>query len=100
MTDIRRWQSYVEPGDDLESGGGASPTKRISRNFDSAMEHDEEYSQLPENTLTRNLGLDLIVVVAKVIDLLIISFGVPYLATFFIFFNVKPGLAYKLYFIS
>jgi hypothetical protein len=31
------------------------------------VEHDEEFSQLPENTLTRNLGLDLIVVVTKVI---------------------------------
>jgi hypothetical protein len=67
--DIRRWQSYVEPGDDLESGG-TSPTKRISRNFDSAIDHDEEFSQLPENTLARNLGLDLIVVVAKVRSLL------------------------------
>ena len=66
-SDIRRWQSYVEPGDDLESGSGGgsnSPTKRISRNFD----HDdaEDLSQLPENTLSRNLGLDLIVVVSKV----------------------------------
>ena len=29
VTDIRRWQSYVEPGDEIETG---SPTKRISRN--------------------------------------------------------------------
>ena len=29
FTDIRRWQSYVEPGDEIETG---SPTKRISRN--------------------------------------------------------------------
>lgn len=63
ILDIRRWQAYLEPGDNVESGGGStSPTKRISRN----LEHDEEFSQLPENTLTRNLGLDLIVVVSKV----------------------------------
>ena len=29
FSDIRRWQSYVEPGDEIETG---SPTKRISRN--------------------------------------------------------------------
>lgn len=58
--DIRRWQSYVEPGDEMDA---KSPTKRISRN----MEFDQsEELPLPENTLTRNLGLDLIVVVTKV----------------------------------
>ena len=59
--DIRRWQSYVEPGDEMESG---SPTKRISRNLDA--DSTEELLPLPENTLSRNLGLDLIVVVTKV----------------------------------
>jgi len=62
---IRRWQSYVEPGDEIETG---SPTKRISRSnldqnggdFDS-----EDMTPLPEGTLNRNLGLDLIVVVTK-----------------------------------
>eukprot|EP00096_Caligus_rogercresseyi_P005596 TRINITY_DN2151_c0_g1_i6.p1 TRINITY_DN2151_c0_g1~~TRINITY_DN2151_c0_g1_i6.p1 ORF type:complete len:489 (-),score=103.30 TRINITY_DN2151_c0_g1_i6:861-2327(-) len=59
---IRRWQGYTEPGDELESG--SSPTKRISRNLD-LIESDEELLPLPDNTLTRNLGLDLIVVVTK-----------------------------------
>lgn len=58
---IRRWQSYTEPGDEMDSG---SPTKRISRNLDQ-LEQEDELLPLPENTLTRNLGLDLIVVVTK-----------------------------------
>jgi hypothetical protein len=32
----------------------------------SASDHADELTQLPENTLARNLGLDLIVVVTKV----------------------------------
>jgi dynein light intermediate chain 1 len=61
-SDVRRWQSYVEPGDEMETG---SPSKRISRNLELDQEK-EEFLPLPENTLTRNLGLDLIVVVTKV----------------------------------
>ena len=61
VSDIRRWQGYVEPGDEMESG---SPTKRISRNLE--LDSGEDLLPLPENTLTRNLGLDLIVVVTKV----------------------------------
>ena len=61
--DIRRWQSYVEPGDEAEV---SSPTKRISRNLDHINQMDEELLPLPENTLVRNLGLELIVVVTKV----------------------------------
>ncbi len=83
--DIRRWQSYVEPGDELEGGGGdgedaaQSPNKRISRNMELlespgggaggtllAAEDEEELLPLPEGTLARNLGLDLIVVITKV----------------------------------
>lgn len=89
VTDIRRWQSYVEPGDEIETG---SPTKRISRNNLEPLNgkkklkkivdltknfHDffffreigdvdsEDMMTLPEGTLNRNLGLDLIVVVTK-----------------------------------
>ncbi|XP_059089829.1 cytoplasmic dynein 1 light intermediate chain 2-like isoform X2 [Tigriopus californicus] len=58
----RIWQSYVEPGDDTEATS-SSPTKRISRNLE--FEPEEDLLPLPENTLTRNLGLDLIVVVTK-----------------------------------
>lgn len=57
---IRKWQNYTEPGDEMDSG---SPSKRISRNLE--MEPSEELLPLQENTLTRNLGLDLIVVVTK-----------------------------------
>ena len=69
MLDIRRWQSYVEPGDESDTG---SPSKRISRNMDQSFSErsngvvEEELLPLPEDTLARNLGLDLIVVVAKV----------------------------------
>ena len=63
--DIRRWQSYTEPGDEMESA--SSPSKRISRNLENLENlSSEELLPLSENTLTRNLGLDLIVVVTKV----------------------------------
>ena len=53
ITDQRRWQSYVEPGDEVDTG---SPTKRISR---TELHNDidpEELLDLPEGTLVRNLG--------------------------------------------
>lgn len=68
QSDIRRWQSYIEPGDEMESGGSGSsgsPTKRISRNLE-LLDAEEVLPPLPESTLARNLGLDLIVVVTKV----------------------------------
>ena len=131
LADIRRWQSYVEPGDEAEAS--SSPAKRVSRNLEMTsstttatspvssyetwllqtnnlslffsrslyrLYHEllrrnecyvngthssifqngeadgdgvggtgfgeDELLPLPENTLTRNLGLDLIVVVTKV----------------------------------
>ncbi|KAF2349071.1 Dynein family light intermediate chain [Trinorchestia longiramus] len=69
------WQSYVEPGDELDGCGGASPLKpqppvvapgqgtgqRTSRNLD-----DEAlFLPLPEGVLSRNLGVPIIVVVTK-----------------------------------
>jgi hypothetical protein len=60
--DIRRWQSYVEPGDEAEL---QSPTKRISRTIEQ-QEPQEDLLPLPEGTLNRNLGLDIIVVITKV----------------------------------
>ena len=69
LTDIRRWQAYVEPGDEPDTG---SPSKRISRNMEQSFSErlagpsDEPLLPLPEDTLTRNLGLDLIVVATKV----------------------------------
>ncbi|KAK4302662.1 hypothetical protein Pmani_025263 [Petrolisthes manimaculis] len=56
----RWWQDYVEPGDELEAG---SPMKRSSRNLEGG--DDEPVMPLPENVLTRNLGLHVIVVVTK-----------------------------------
>ena len=55
ITDIRRWQSYIEPGDEVDTG---SPTKRISRNL-SELHNDidtDELLPLAEGTLSRNLG--------------------------------------------
>jgi len=56
-----RWQTYTEPGDELETLA-SSPTKRPSR---TVMEAADELEPLPEGTLARNLGLDLIVVINK-----------------------------------
>merc|ERR1719290_397274 len=57
----RRWQQYVEPGDELDS---SSPTKRQSRGL-LDQPSDEDLEPLPEGVLERNTGLDLIVVVTK-----------------------------------
>ena len=58
----------MEPGDETETSA-TSPTKRVSRNLEqlSETQTEEELLPLPENTLTRNLGLDLIVVLTKVL---------------------------------
>ena len=64
VTVVRAWQEYIEPGDELEAG---SPMKqRASRNLEN---DDEVVLPLPENVLTRNLGLNVIVVVTKVSSL-------------------------------
>lgn len=56
---VRRWNEYVEHGDDPELD---SNFKRTSRN----LEDDQEILELGEGILTRNLGLDVVVVVTKV----------------------------------
>jgi len=56
----KRWQEYTEPGDEQEV---SSPTKKGRVIGDS--EEEQELEPLPEGTLTRNLGLDLLVVVTK-----------------------------------
>lgn len=60
---VRRWLDYVEPGDELDnivSGKqNSSSNPRNSKNL-------EDEPILPENTLTRNTGLDIVVVVTKV----------------------------------
>ena len=59
---LYRWQTYTEPGDEIESSLGGSPTKRPSR---TVLDSGDELEPPPEGTLSRNLGLDLIVVVNK-----------------------------------
>jgi len=51
----------VEPGDELEQ---ASPMRRTSRNLDE--EGGGDILPLGDGVLTRNLGLDVVVVVTKV----------------------------------
>ena len=72
----------MEPGDETEASSATSPTKRVSRNLEQLSSNgetavEEELLPLPENTLTRNLGLDLIVVLTKVgIRMFILSIAV------------------------
>ncbi|CAK9814768.1 Cytoplasmic dynein 1 light intermediate chain 2 [Anthophora quadrimaculata] len=56
---VKKWQDYTEPGDELDPG---SPLRRTSRNLD-----DEAMDNLPlpEGVLTTNLGLDIVVVITK-----------------------------------
>ncbi|XP_023345071.1 cytoplasmic dynein 1 light intermediate chain 1 isoform X2 [Eurytemora carolleeae] len=56
----QRWQEYTEPGDEQEV---ASPTKR-GRGL-GEVEGEPDLEPLPEGTLARNLGLELLVVVTK-----------------------------------
>lgn len=57
--DIKKWQDYTEPGDELDPG---SPLRRTSRNLD---DDTAEGLPLPEGVLTTNLGLDVVVVITK-----------------------------------
>ncbi|XP_046457283.1 LOW QUALITY PROTEIN: cytoplasmic dynein 1 light intermediate chain 2-like [Daphnia pulex] len=58
---VRRWQEYVEPGDELET----AQLRRTSRHVDGEEEGMDHLFPLPEGVLTRNLGLDIVVVVTK-----------------------------------
>lgn len=58
---ITSWQSYCEVGDDLDPG---SPVKRTMRNNSI---DDDDLLPLTEGALLTNLGLDIVVVVTKVI---------------------------------
>ena len=60
--DVRRWQEYVEPGDELET----AQLRRTSRHVDGEEKGMDHLLPLPEGVLTRNLGLDIVVVVTKV----------------------------------
>lgn len=55
----------MEPGDDSETST-SSPSKRLSQQMSEvAAVTDDELLPLPESTLKRNLGLDVVVVVTK-----------------------------------
>jgi Dynein light intermediate chain (DLIC) len=58
---LKRWQEYMEPGDELEA---SSPMRHSTRTLEDDL-MDEELP-LGEGTLTRNLGLDMVIVVTKV----------------------------------
>ncbi|KAF4518037.1 hypothetical protein B566_EDAN009270 [Ephemera danica] len=55
----KRWQEYSEPGDELDPG---SPMRHAPRLED---EFGDDDLPLGEATLTRNMGLDMVVVVTK-----------------------------------
>lgn len=74
--DVKKWQDYVEPGDELEQG---SPMRRTSRNLD---EEGGDVLPLGDGVLTRNLGLDVVVVVTKVKGLLLLNTGTLWTWTF------------------
>ncbi|XP_043276404.1 cytoplasmic dynein 1 light intermediate chain 1 isoform X2 [Venturia canescens] len=56
---VKKWQDYTEPGDELDPG---SPLRRTSRNLD---DDTNGSLPLPEGVLTTNLGLDVVVVITK-----------------------------------
>lgn len=57
---VSLWQNYCEPGDEMESSTINKPTLRLSS------VDEDEVLPLPEDVLTRNIGLDIVVVVTKV----------------------------------
>nr|CAD7255984.1 unnamed protein product [Timema shepardi] len=56
---VKKWQDYMEPGDELEQ---SSPIRRTSRNLE---DDGGDIFPLGDGVLTRNLGLDVVVVVTK-----------------------------------
>lgn len=64
---IHKWQEYIEHGEDLEID---SALRRTSRNTDEEHNYRNESFPLGEGVLTRNLGLDIVVVVTKVSPLI------------------------------
>lgn len=57
------WQNYCEAGDELDAN---SPMNKRAARLSSV--EDETMLPLPDDVLTRNLGLDIVVVVTKVIS--------------------------------
>ena len=63
----RRWRNYIEPGDELERAANlqVSSSSAAVNGVDNEDDVKVNEEPLPENVLTRNLGLDLMVVVTK-----------------------------------
>jgi dynein light intermediate chain 1 len=61
---VRRWLDYVEPGDEMELSA-ASKTTTATTNRGSRNLEEEEEPVLPSHILSRNTGLDIVVVVTK-----------------------------------
>lgn len=55
------WQNYCETGDDLDAN---SPMNKRAARLSSV--EDETMLPLPDEVLTKNMGLDIVVVVTKV----------------------------------
>lgn len=58
---VTAWQNYCESGDELDAN---SPMSKRTLRLPSV--DDEDVLPLPDGVLTRNLGLDIVVVVTKV----------------------------------
>jgi len=56
---VQRWLDYVEPGDEMDLAAAGKQSSRNSKNL-------EDEPSLPSNTLVRNTGVEIIVVVTKV----------------------------------
>lgn len=76
------WQNYCEAGDELDAN--TQLNKRAARL--SSIE-DETMLPLPDDVLTRNLGLDIVVVVTKVIKCLPFVVSYRTLIDFFLSLN-------------
>uniref|UniRef100_T1ISV7 Dynein light intermediate chain n=1 Tax=Strigamia maritima TaxID=126957 RepID=T1ISV7_STRMM len=78
QANLKSWHDYIEPGDDLE--GSSSPIRRTSSSISAGGSGDDDHILFPlgENTLTRNLGLDVVVVVTKVSHLYALNLSIVY----------------------
>lgn len=64
FADRRRFQDYISPGDEIEGLTSTSIRSR-SQTQDDASSDPEDGDPLPDDVLTVNFGLDLVVVITK-----------------------------------
>lgn len=64
ISDRRRFQDYISPGDEIE-GLTSSIHRNRSHSYSADSPTEPERDPLPENVLCNNLGLDIVVAVAK-----------------------------------